>query len=223
MSKPKLTCFDLDHTLLSGDSDVLWCDYLVGTGHLDRRQFEAKNAAMEAQYKAGTVAIDEFANFYVSTLAGRAPEDWEPVRQSFFRERICPHIPVSAMNLVKQHQDADDLVVLTTATNRFITELTARHLGNLHLIAIEPELVGGVFSGKTTGILNMREGKVVRLTEWLTGRGRQLSDFDSTAYSDSINDLALLVAVDHAVAVDPDARLQAEALARGWPVLRLER
>ena len=223
MSKPKLTCFDLDHTLLSGDSDVLWCDYLVETGHLDRLQFEAKNADMEAQYKAGTVVMAEFANFYVSTLAGRTPSFWEPVRQAFFQERIRPCIPASAMNLVKQHQAAGDLVVLTTATNRFITELTARHLGDLHLIAIEPELIGGVFTGKTTGILNMREGKVARLSAWLVERGQQLGDFDSAAYSDSINDLALLAAVDHAVAVDPDARLQAEAKVRGWRVLRLER
>ena len=223
MSKPKLTCFDLDHTLLSGDSDVLWCDYLVETGRLDKTTFQAKNADMEAQYKAGTVAIDEFANFYVGTLAGNTPAFWEPVRQTFFRECIVPNVPMAALNLVKQHQDAGDLAVLTTATNRFITELTARHLGNLPLIATEPEIIAGKFSGKTTGVLNMREGKVARLTEWLARSGRQLRDFDSAAYSDSINDLTLLAAVDTAIAVDPDAHLLAQAQARGWRVLRLER
>ncbi len=223
MIKPRLTCFDLDHTLLSGDSDVLWCDYLIQTGHLDGEQFRAKNAAMEAQYKAGTVAMDEFANFYVGTLQGFSPAYWEPVRQAFLRECILPKLPFDAVNLVQGHQQAGDVVVLTTATNRFITELTARHLGIAHLLATEPEIVDGMFTGKTTGILNMREGKVARLAAWLAARGQLLADFDSTAYSDSINDLPLLKAVDRAIAVDPDARLLAEAQARAWQVLRLLR
>jgi len=217
----KLALFDLDHTLLSGDSDVLWCDYLMERGLLDRQAFAARNADMEARYKAGTVGVQEFADFYVGTLAGRTVQDWEPVRREFLAAWIVPRIPQAALDLVKRHLDGGDLVVMTTATNRFITELTAAHFGIAHLLATEPEREGQGFSGRTTGTLNMREGKVTRLNEWLAARGQALPQFDSTAYSDSINDLALLRAVNHAVVVDPDSRLAAVAGDQGWPVLRL--
>jgi len=219
----KLTLFDLDHTLLNGDSDVLWCDFLIEQGLLERESFAARNADMDARYRAGTVGVEEFANFYVGTLAGRTRAQWEPLRQQFLASVIVPRIGKDAIHLVKHHLDADDLVVLTTATNRFITELTAGYLEIDHLIATEVEVEGAHFTGRTEGTLNMREGKVVRLHTWLADIGYALSDFDSHAYSDSINDLPLLQAVQRAVAVDPDARLRAEADARGWPVLQLQR
>jgi len=221
--RQKLALFDLDHTLLSGDSDVLWCDFLMHKGLLDRAEFAARNADMEARYKAGTVGIQEFADFYVGTLAGRTPRQWEPVRQEFLATQIVPRIPADAQALVDRHLDAGDLVVMTTATNRFITELTAYYFGIEHLLATEAELRDGLFTGRTRGTLNMREGKVRRLHEWLAARGHALAQFDSTAYSDSINDLPLLCAVGRAVAVDPDARLLGEAQARGWDVIRLQR
>ncbi len=218
----KLTLFDLDHTLLNGDSDVLWCDFLIRAGVLERADFAARNADMEVRYKAGTVGMDEFANFYVGTLAGRSRQDWAPLRQQFLATVIVPHIGQAALSLVNRHLDAGDLVVMTTATNRFITELTAIYFEIEHLIATEPEMKDGLFTGSTTGVLNMREGKVVRLHEWLKACGHRFKDFDSTAYSDSINDLPLLKAVNHAVAVNPDAQLHAKAHARGWPILRLK-
>jgi HAD superfamily phosphoserine phosphatase-like hydrolase len=131
-----------------------------------------------------------------------------------------PRVPAAARQLVESHQVAGDLVVMTTATNRFITELTARHFNIEHLMAIETEIADGVFTGLTTGTLNMREGKVVRLKDWLRGRGQALEEFHSTAYSDSMNDLPLLEAVNEAVPVDPDSRLAAIATQRGWRVLR---
>ncbi len=219
----KLTLFDLDHTLLSGDSDVLWCDFLIEQGVLDRVSFAERNADIEARYKAGTVDAQEFANFYVGTLGGRSPGQWEPLRQTFLATWIVPRIPQAALDLVRRHHDAGDLVVMTTATNRFITELTALYLDIEHLIATEPEIHDGMFTGQTTGTLNMREGKVKRLQAWLTASGRRLADFKSTAYSDSINDLPLLKAVNRAVAVDPDERLKAEARQRGWGRLHLTR
>ena len=219
----KLTLFDLDHTLLNGDSDVLWCDFLIEQGLLERESFAARNADMDARYRAGTVGVEEFANFYVGTLAGRTRAQWEPLRQQFLASVIVPRIGKDAIHLVRHHLDADDLVVLTTATNRFITELTAGYLEIDHLIATEVEIEGAHFTGRTEGTLNMREGKVVRLHTWLADIGYALSDFDSHAYSDSINDLPLLQAVQRAVAVDPDARLRAEADARGWQVLQLQR
>ena len=216
----KLTLFDLDHTLLAGDSDVLWCDFLIAKGILDAG-FAQRNADIEAQYKAGTVDAVVFADFYVSTLAGRTPQQWEPLRQLFLTQEILPRIPSAAVALVKRHRDAGDLVVMTTATNRFLTERTAHHFQIEHLIATEPELVDGVFSGATTGVLNMRSGKVTRLHDWLKSRGERFEQFDSTGYSDSINDLPLLEAVKLPVAVNADARLAAIAAARGWRTLSL--
>jgi HAD superfamily hydrolase (TIGR01490 family) len=222
-----LALFDLDHTLLTGDSDVLWCDYLITEGLLDAASFAARNADMEARYKAGTVTVEEFAGFYVSTLAGRSQGFWQPVRERFFQTCIKPRLGADARALVRRHQERGDLVVLTTATNRYITELTAAELGIEHLLATECEVAGhgpsAQFTGLTTGVLNMREGKVQRLQSWLQERGQRLGELESTAYSDSINDLPLLLAVRHAVAVDPDAKLLAQAQARGWQVLRLQR
>ena len=221
MTRAKLTLFDLDNTLLTGDSDVLWCDFLISQGVLDRDEFATRNADMEARYKAGTVRVREFSEFYVGTLAGRSQEDWEPLRQQFLEEEIIPRIPPAARELVQKHQDDDDLIAITTATNRFITELTARHLDVQHLIATETQIIDGVFSGRTEGQLNMREGKVVRLHAWLAAQGSTLSDFDITAYSDSINDLPLLLAVDAPIVVDPDERLAAWAQEHGHPILHL--
>ena len=215
-----LALFDLDHTLLAGDSDVLWCGFLIAKGVLDAG-FARRNADIEKQYKAGTVDPVVFANFYVSTLAGKTPLQWEPLRQEFFNQEIEPRIPPAAGELVNRHRNAGDLVVMTTATNRFITELTAIHFRIEHLIATEPELVDGVFSGATTGVLNMRSGKVARLHDWLKARGNTLGQLVSTGYSDSINDRPLLEAVDHAVAVNPDARLAAVAAERGWSTMFL--
>ena len=181
----------------------------------------ARNADMEARYRAGTVGVAEFAHFYVGTLAGRTPADWEPMRRRFLREIVAPRIPRDATRLVNDHLEAGDLVVMTTATNRFITEMTARHFGIPYLLATVPELAGGKFTGRTVGTLNMREGKVTRLGEWLGERGQSLADFQSTAYSDSINDLPLLEAVQQAVAVDPDPRLEGIARERRWKVVSL--
>jgi HAD superfamily hydrolase (TIGR01490 family) len=217
----RIALFDLDHTLLSGDSDVLWCDFLIAQGVLDAQAFATRNADIEARYQAGTISVEEFSNFYVSTLAGRSPAQWEPLRQQYLATQIRPRLPQAALDLVQGHLRAGDLVVLTSATNRFLTELTAQYLGITHLIGTEPELVDGVFSGRTQGVLNMRAGKVTRLHDWLAGRGQALRDFHSLGYSDSMNDLPLLEAVDEPVAVDPDARLGAIARERGWKLMHL--
>ena len=221
-ARPRLALFDLDHTLLSGDSDVLWCEFLMQRGLLDRTEFAARNQAMEDAYRAGTVATRDFCGFYVATLAGRTPAEWDPWRQAFVRECIAPRLPASAHALVRGHLDDGDTVVLTTATNRFITEPTAKHLGIEHLIGTECEIgPDGRFTGALRGEPNMRDGKPLHLKAWLAARGQSLDDFDSVAYSDSMNDLPLLSAAGRAVAVDPDARLRAEAAARGWAVISL--
>jgi HAD superfamily hydrolase (TIGR01490 family) len=217
-----LTLFDLDHTLLDGDTDILWCDFLLQRGAIDRAQFEGRNKVLEREYQAGTVSPHVFSEFYVSTLAGHTRATWEPVRREFLDSVIAPRIGRAAHELVARHRSAGEMVVLTTATNRFLAELTAAHLGMPHLIATECEIgVGGHFTGRIAGLLNMRDGKVTRLHEWLTLQRMDLRDCESTFYSDSINDLPLLSAVRHPVAVNPDLRLAAVAAERGWPVLQL--
>lgn len=217
-----LTLFDLDHTLLDGDTDVLWCDFLLQRGQLERALFEDKNQRMEREYRAGNVSAQVFCEFYVSTLAGRTRAQWEPLRREFLDAVIVPRIGRAARELVERHRTAGELVVLTTATNRFLTELTAVHLGLPHLIATECEIGDdGCFTGRIAGLLNMRDGKVTRLHEWLSLQRIDLRDCESTFYSDSINDLPLLQAVRHPVAVNPDMRLAQVAAEHGWPVLQL--
>ena len=220
----RLALFDLDHTLLSGDSDGLWCEFLMQHGQLPRGEFEGRNAQMAERYHAGSVTPVEFCEFYVSTLAGRAPAQWQPWRERFLGDVVAPLIPPAAHALLDSHRQRGDTLVLTTATNRFITELTARHLGISHLIATEAEVAAGSFSGRLLGVPNMRDGKVTRLLGWLADRDLPASLLEGASfYSDSANDLPLLRAVGHPVAVDPDATLLAAAVAGGWPVLRLAR
>jgi HAD superfamily hydrolase (TIGR01490 family) len=221
MSKHRLALFDLDNTLLAGDSDVLWCEFLMAKGVIEREAFARRNADMERRYREGSVGTKEFAHFYLGLLAGKTPAHWEPLRQEFLVSQVVPRIPPAAVALVDKHIDAGDLVIMTTATSRFITELTAVYFGIEHLLAIEPEIADGVFTGASTGILNMRSGKVERLHEWLTSHSHDFAKFRSTAYSDSINDLPLLEAVNEPVVVDPDPRLSAIAQQRGWQVLSL--
>jgi HAD superfamily hydrolase (TIGR01490 family) len=218
----KLALFDLDHTLLNGDSDVLWCEFLMKEGVLERATFEPRNRDMAARYQAGTVSVAEFCGFFVGTLAGRSPAQWQPEREKFMREEISPRLPPKAHALVAKHQAAGDTVVLTTATNRFITELTAQHLGIAHLLATECELdAEGRFTGRVAGMPNMRDGKPVHLNTWLAPKGLTLAQCESTAYSDSTNDLPLLEAATHPICANPDARLAAVAAQRGWPVIHL--
>jgi len=221
----RLALFDLDHTLLSGDSDVLWCDFLIGEGVLSRAEFEPRNRAMAERYAAGLATPAEFCGFYAETLAGKSLEAWQPLRERFFASAILGRIPDSARRLVDLHRERGDRLLLTTATNRFLTEPTAAELGIDDLIATELEVGGAAFTGRIAGLPNMREGKLVRLREWLAEQ-----DLDEAAtlagaafYSDSANDLPLLRSVGHPVAVDPDPTLEAIARERGWPVLRLER
>jgi HAD superfamily hydrolase (TIGR01490 family) len=223
-SRPALALFDLDHTLLSGDSDALWCEYLMQHGLLDRAGFEPRNAEMVRRYADASVSVQEFCDFYVSTLAGRTPAECSAWCQRFLDEVVVPRVPASARALVERHREKGDRLVLTTATNRVITELTAQYLGIADLIATEVEIANGHYTGRTSGVLNMREGKVVRLHSWLAAQGlpRELLD-SATLYSDSSNDLPLLGAVGHPVVVDPDARLRAHALAQDWPIVELAR
>jgi HAD superfamily hydrolase (TIGR01490 family) len=213
----RLALFDLDHTLLDGDSDQLWCDFLIDKGMLDNAIFSAKNEAMARDYKTGAVNVQVFCEFYIGTLTLKTPVEWEPLRQEFLSDWVAPRLCAGGKAHIKSHQDNGDRVVMTTATNRFITELTAKHLGVQDLIATDPDMQQGLFTGKTAGVLNMREGKVTRIKMWCKEQKIEWAQLETWGYSDSINDLPLLEAVTHATVTQGDVKLRAEAAKRGWP------
>jgi HAD superfamily hydrolase (TIGR01490 family) len=216
-----LALFDLDGTLLGGDSDSLWCRFLIDQGQLDAGQ-ATRCAELARQYQAGTVVPEEMCRFHADLLAGRSLDDLLPLRQRFLAEVICPRIPAAARRLLHKHRAAGDTLVLTTATNRIVSEFTADELGFDHYLCTELEWQDGRCTGRTHGVPNMRAGKIERLRAWLADLGQPEQLLRRAAfYSDSINDLALLSMVGRAVVVDPDVRLAATAARKGWPVLRL--
>jgi HAD superfamily hydrolase (TIGR01490 family) len=218
----KLALFDLDNTLLAGDSDYEWGQFLVDRGILDRASYEAQNAAYFEQYKAGTLDIHEYLGFALRPLAEHAPEDLARWHDEFMRTRIEPMIGEPARSLVRRHLAQGDLCAIVTATNSFVTAPIARAFGIAHLIATEPESRDGHFTGRVQGTPCFREGKIARLDTWLASQGRPLAEFDeSTFYSDSHNDMPLLERVSRPIAVDPDPQLATEAARRGWPVISL--
>jgi len=172
---------------------------------------------MARDYKTGAVNVQVFCEFYIGTLTLKAPADWEVIRQEFLSTWIAPRLCAGGKAQIKTHQAKGDRVVMTTATNRFITELTAQHLGVQDLIATDAEIQKGLFTGKTAGVLNMREGKVTRLKMWCKAQALDWAQLETWGYSDSINDLPLLEAVTHATVTQGDVKLRAEAAKRGWP------
>ena len=218
----RLALFDLDNTLLSGDSDYEWGQFLVDHGVLERERYEAQNRVYYEQYVAGALDIHEYLAFALAPLAAHAPEELARWRAQFMRLRIAPMITAPARALVERHRSAGELCAIITATNSFVTSPIARAFGIEHLIATEPEMRDGRFTGRVAGTPCFREGKLVRLEQWLAGLGQRLADFEeSVFYSDSHNDLPLLERVTRPVAVDPDEALAAVAARRGWAVMSL--
>jgi HAD superfamily hydrolase (TIGR01490 family) len=218
----RLALFDLDNTLLTGDSDYEWGQFLVDRGVLDRDVYEAQNRAYYEQYVAGTLDIHEYLGFALRPLAEPTAQELEKWNAEFMRLRILPMITPGARELTGRHDG--ELRAIVTATNSFITAPIAREFGVPHLIATEPETVDGRFTGRVRGTPCFREGKIERVNAWLGGLGHRLDGFEeSTFYSDSHNDLPLLERVSRPVAVDPDEALAAEARRRGWAVISLRR
>jgi HAD superfamily hydrolase (TIGR01490 family) len=219
----RLALFDLDNTLLAGDSDYEWGQFLIEQGVLERDEYEAQNRTYYEQYVAGSLDIHEFLGFALRPLAEHEPTDLARWHAEFMASRVRPMIGEPARELVRAHQRAGDLCAIITATNSFVTRPIANEFGVEHLIATEPESRGGRFTGRVAGTPCFREGKVTRLNEWLAARGGRLGDFsESSLYSDSHNDLPLLERVTRPVAVDPDERLAAVARERDWPVMSLQ-
>lgn len=217
-----LALFDLDNTLLSGDSDFEWSQFLIEQGVLDRELFEAKNKAFYDQYKAGTLDIHEFLDFQLKPLSRHSRKVLDEWHEDFMRIKVRPMMGEAARTLVAKHRDAGDICVIITATNSFVTTPIAREFGVPYLIGTDPEQVNGEFTGNVAGVPSFREGKIARLESWMTERGWSWGSFaETTFYSDSLNDLPLLAKVKNPVAVDPDPTLREHAQRQGWRILSL--
>lgn len=218
----KLALFDLDNTLLNGDSDFEWSQFLIRIGILDRELFEVKNQTFYDQYKAGTLDIHEFLDFQLKPLSRHSRKVLDDWHEQFMAESVMPMVTSQSRELVKQHLDAGDVCVIITATNSFVTAPIAQVFGIEHLIATEPEHIDGQFTGRVADVPCFREGKITRLDNWLAARGWTLDNCeDSVFYSDSMNDLPLMCKVKHPVAANPDATLRAYAEQHGWPIISL--
>jgi HAD superfamily hydrolase (TIGR01490 family) len=218
----KLALFDLDNTLLSGDSDFEWAQFLIAKGVLDRELHEAKNQEFYDHYKAGTLDIHAFLDFQLAPLSRHPREELDAWHREFMATRIAPMMTPAAKALVRRHLDANDLCAIVTATNSFVTGPICRAFGIEHLVATVPAQAGGRFTGKPRGTPAFKDGKIERVEAWLESLGLWWGAFEASHfYSDSHNDLPLMSKVSHPVAVDPDDTLRARALAAGWPVISL--
>jgi HAD superfamily hydrolase (TIGR01490 family) len=214
-----LALFDLDNTLLSGDSDHLWGEFLVKQGVVDGDHYKRENDRFYQEYQEGKLDIHEFLAFSLRPLHELELEQLQAWRKIFIFQMIDPIISQASRDLLQKHRQAGDLLAIITATNSFITRPIAKHLGVDHLLATEPEMINGCYTGGVSGVPCYQGGKVTRLNSWMASNGQDLTG--SWFYSDSHNDLPLLQLVDNPVAVDPDEVLQKEAMLKGWPVISL--
>jgi HAD superfamily hydrolase (TIGR01490 family) len=214
-----LAIFDLDNTLIGGDSDNLWGEFVCEQGLVDSKDFAQRNDQFYADYKAGTLDIDAYLRFALSALKGHSAATLAGWHQTFMASKIKPILLPKAAALLDDHRQRGHELLVITATNRFITEPIVALLGLEHLVACEGEIVDGVYTGEPSGVPSYHAGKVTRLYDWLDGRDTTLDG--AWFYSDSHNDLPLLELVDNPVAVDPDDTLRARAGELGWPVISL--
>jgi HAD superfamily hydrolase (TIGR01490 family) len=220
MNPPRLTLFDLDNTLLAGDSDYAWAQHLIAVGAVDGEEYTRRNEAYYEDYLAGRLDIHDFLDFQLAPLARHPLEQLLAWREAFIRDRVRPMLLPEGRSRVAERLQAGDLVAIITATNSFVTRPIADAFGVSNLVATEPEFVDGRYTGKVAGTPAFREGKIERVESWLAASGLRLRDFgQSWFYSDSRNDLPLLARVTHPVAVDPDPVLHQHALDAGWPVM----
>jgi len=216
-----LAIFDLDNTLLSGDSDYLWGVFLGEQGIVDAGFYEKENERFYQEYKDGHLDIMEFLQFSLRPLAENNLQKLLAWRQQFIDEKIRPIIPDASLQLIRQHQARGDTLMIITATNAFVTQPIAQLMGIPHLIATDPEMIDGNYTGQVEGEPSFQYGKVKRLNNWLASNDETLQG--SYFYSDSHNDIPLLDIVDHPVAVDPDDTLRKYATENQWPIISLRK
>lgn len=220
--KQNLALFDLDNTLLAGDSDYNWSLFLIKQGLLDEKTHHERNEQFYLDYKNGNLDIYKFLAFQLKPLSEHSVADLNALHAKFMDTVIRPMMTKKAQDLVNQHKAQGDLCLVITATNSFVTKPIAQAYGIAHLIGTDPEMANGAYTGGVAGVPSFQEGKVTRLQQWLAERGQVLADFErSYFYSDSHNDLPLMKLVTHPVAVDADAKLTDYAQQHGWPHISL--
>ena len=214
-----LAIFDLDNTLLSGDSDYLWGVFLGEQGIVDADYYEKENERFYQEYKDGKLDIMEFLQFSLKPLSEHPTESLNQWRKQFIDSKIRPLVSQKSLELVEKHRKQGDTLMIITATNAFVTSPIAEIFGIPHLIATDPEMIDGSYTGKVAGEPSFKHGKVKRLDKWLAANNETLAE--SWFYSDSHNDIPLLEKVDHPVAVDPDDKLNDHAINNQWPIISL--
>lgn len=223
MTSRRLALFDLDHTLLPLDSDYQWADYLARTGRAgDPDEARRRNDDLMDRYNRGELTAEQAAEFMLGLLAAHTPFELAAWHEDFMAEVIRPSITPAARELVESHLEAGDLCAVVTATNSFVTAPIARAFGIPHLVATDAEVQRGRYTGRILGTPSFKEGKVVRVNDWLGAMGLGLADFsESFFYSDSVNDVPLLEKVTRPIAANPSPTLRAIAQERGWQVIDL--
>ena len=218
-----LTLFDLDGTLIPGDSDHAFGAFMVDIGWADGAAWQARNDQFYADYQAGRLNLDEYIEFATAVWRARPLDEALTARERFMAEVVAPMLKPNAVELVRKHQEAGDLVAVVTATNEFVTAPIAAAFGVEHLIAVRLQRdAAGRYTGHVDGVPSFQAGKITRVREWLAGLGRQWTEFERVNfYSDSTNDLPLLDIASHPVATNPTPALADIAAARGWPILQL--
>ena len=220
--RKKIALFDLDHTLIPFDSDYAWGEFTVSLGWCEAVEFKRRNTEFFEQYRAGTLDIHAYVRFATQALRMQGAIKSIAAHADFMSVVVKKDITSQALSLIQGHRDAGATVVIVTATNEFVTRPIADAFGVQELIAVElARDTEGALTGEIKGTPSFREGKVIRVEQWLTDRGLGWSDAETTFYTDSMNDLALLEKATHPIATNPDERLRAIATARGWRILDL--
>ena len=218
--KKKLVIFDLDNTILNGDSDYSWINFLINENYVDKHEYEKKNQYFYDQYYEGNLDYDEWAEFALSTMKGKTPFDLEELLSKFLSTVIEPMINIYALRLLHNHHHDNDIMLLASATNSVLVEPIARRLGFENIVATEVEIIDGVYTGKVYGRPALGQGKLTKVEEWAAQNN--IKDFkDAIFYSDSINDLPLLNEVGVPIAVNPDDQLRNLSIKYNWEVIDL--
>ena len=218
--KRKLVIFDLDNTILNGDSDYSWINFLINENYVDKHEYEKRNQYFYDQYYEGNLDYDEWAEFALSTIKGKTPFDLEGLLSKFLSTVIEPMINIYALRLLHKHHHDNDIMLLASATNSVLVEPIARRLGFENIVATEVEIIDGVYTGKVYGRPALGQGKLTKVEEWAAQNN--IKDFkDAIFYSDSINDLPLLSEVGVPIAVNPDDQLRNLSIKNNWEVIDL--
>ena len=218
--KRKLVIFDLDNTILNGDSDYSWINFLINENYVDKHEYEKRNQYFYDQYYEGNLDYDEWAEFALSAIKGKTPFDLEGLLSKFLSTVIEPMINIYALRLLHKHHHDNDIMLLASATNSVLVEPIARRLGFENIVATEVEIIDGVYTGKVYGRPALGQGKLTKVEEWASQNN--IKDFkDAIFYSDSINDLPLLSEVGVPIAVNPDDQLRNLSIKNNWEVIDL--